>query len=407
VTTTVDERAEIFRQHLLDFMDADGLILSEINADGPRSFRNEDFEGYETWDYAEDDFAGFLDYEDSIMSTGRFIHAEVLRHRATGREPGLELAERAGRALLAVSAAGDKHESGYLPKPHGGLARAGESRAISVDQYTHALFGLWALRHSTADADLAESINSAIVAWADYFRRHDFSYDYYGRTRSTPERAVHGLGVFLPLCAIAHRITGDEQYVQDMERRLGAIVRGPLVEGDNPSGGGHPNTVNLTVMGLVYCWRHDVYKTECERAIEVWTRMTLERLSADRLAYCYPEGSDTNPARPHYREGTDSLNYKFMRWRSNVKGADSTKIAHTLVLADHVLPQFGWRDRALAILDRFREVHDFRRYQDDDGRQMPEDYAYMRNFLCNQFVGAWLQAHHLAARPELLADTAP
>ena len=406
VTTTMDERAETFRQHLLDFTDGDGLILGEINARGPRTFCNEDFKGYETWDFAAGDYAGYLPYEDSIMTTGRFIHAEVLRHLATGREPGLELAERCGRAIIAVSAAGDQHESGYLPKPHGGLAGAHRSRCISVDQYEHALFGMWALRHTTRDVELAAKVEEAIVKWADYFRRHDFEYDYFGRVWAIPENGVHGLGLFLPLSVIARGITGDNAYLDAVEKRLGAIVRGSIVEGVNPYGHGHPNTVNLTVMGLVYCWRHDVYKDECARGIEVWTRKTLKRLSSDNLAYCYEEGSDTHPAEPRYVDHPTDLGFKFQRWRSNVKGADACKIAHTLVLAHNVLPRFGWRDKAIEILERFQQVNDFRRYHDYDGRQMPEDYAYMRDYLCNQFVGAWLEAYYLAKRPDLIAETA-
>lgn len=404
---TLEDRAEAFRQHLIDFMDRDGLIASEINAEGPRVFVNDDFEGYETWDYAADDFAGFLCYEDSLMTTGRFLHAEVLRHLTTNKEPGLALAECAGRAILAVSTAGDQHEAGYLPKPHGGLAKAGESRAISADQYEHALFGMWALRHSTQDRELAGRIDEAIVKWADYFRRHDYSYDYFGRTTSSPRTSVHTMGLVLPLATIARCISGDAGYLDHLEQTLGDVIRGPLVEGVNPGGGGHPNTVNLTVMGLVYCWRHDVYRKECERGIEVWTRKTLQRLSADRLAYNYEDGSDTQPAEPRYLDMANNLGYKFMRWRSNVKGADSCKIAHTLVLAHQVLPQFGWRDQALEILDRFQHTTDFRRYHDYEGRQIPDDYAYMRNFLCNQFVGAWLQAYYLAEHPRLLAAASP
>jgi len=405
--TSLDERAALFRQHLVDFMDDEGLILGEINIRGPRAFANEDFGRYETWDLAGDDVPGFLHYEDALMMTGRFIHAEVLHSLAAGGSADLELAERGARAILAVSAIGDRHEPGLLPKPHGGLRNASLSQAISADQYEHSLFGLWALRHHTRDGVSVADIDAAIVKWAEYFLRHRFCYDYFGRTTSDPESSVHTLGLFLPLCTIAHQLTGDRRFRDEMERRLGGIVRGRLVEGVNPAGGGHPNTVNLTVMGLVYCWRHGVYKEECERGIEVWTRKTLERLSSDNLAYCYEEGSDTHPAEPRYLEMENDLGYGFLRWRSNVKGADSCKIAHTLVLAHHVHPNAGFRDRALAILGRFQEVTDFERYHDYDGRQIPPEYAYMRDCLCNQHVGAWLQAYYLAEFPELLAATAP
>lgn len=402
------ERAEAFRRHLIDFTDCDGLVLGEINAQGPRRFANEDFEGYETWDIAGGDWAGFISYEDSLMTTGRFIYAEVARHLAGGSDTNLALAERLGRAILADSAIGDQHESGYLPKPHGGLSRASGSRGISCDQYEHALFGMWSLRNSTLDEGLAREIDQAIVRWADFFLRHRFTYDYFGRSLSTPENAVHSLGLFLPLCSIARGLTGDRRYTDEAERHLGAVIRGPLVAGTNPSGHRHPNIVNLIVRGLVYCWRHGYYRSECERAIAVWAPKALHSLSTDGLAYVYAEGSDDNPAEPRYREAANmALGYRFMAWRSNVKGADSCKSAHTLMLAHRVFPQHGWRDKALGILRRFREVSDFRRYHDYDGRQIPREYAYMRNYLCNQFVCAWLEAYYLARHPELLARCAP
>ena len=73
---TLTERAEAFRQHLIAFMARDGLITSEINVEGPRAITKDDFERYETCDYAADDFTG-------LMTTGRFVHAEVLRHLRT------------------------------------------------------------------------------------------------------------------------------------------------------------------------------------------------------------------------------------------------------------------------------------------------------------------------------------
>jgi hypothetical protein len=254
----------------------------------------------------------------------------------------------------------------------------------------------------------------SLPARADRFRQHlvafsdsdglipdQFSYEFYGRVRVTPASALHGLGLFLPLCLIAHRITGETAFIEAMERQLVPIVQGDFAEKVSS----HPNTTNLTVMGLVYCWRHDVYRRQCERGIEVCVRKALQRLSRDRLAYCYDGGSDTKPVKPGYRTGKTPLNYRFLLWRSNTKGADSCKVAHTLILAHRVLAEHGWRDQALRILERFAQPADFLRYHDDDGRQIPNDHAYLRKCLCNQFVAAWLQTFFLASRP-VIADPA-
>lgn len=199
--SAMQERARIFRDHLIAMTDADGLVLGEVNVRGPRPFTNEDFRGRETWDHAGDDVAGFIGYVDCIMTTARFIHAEVLRHLATKGRAGLERAERCARSILAVSAAGDRHERGYLPEPIGGLAKAALGRDISTDQYEHALFALWSLRHATADASLRRQIDEAIVGWAEYFLRHDFTFVYYGRATVTPENGLCTLLASIFRCA--------------------------------------------------------------------------------------------------------------------------------------------------------------------------------------------------------------
>jgi hypothetical protein len=192
---------------------------------------------------------------------------------------------------------------------------------------------LWRFRQAGPDSPLVPDIETAILRWADYFIRHDFAYDYYGRIRIGVDESVHGLGLFLPLMAMAHRITGNPQCAQILEQRLVPLVREHLL---------------------------------------------------------IPEDSPVHLAHPN-------VTFKFLRWRSNVKGADSCKIAHTLQLAHEVFPQAGWHDQALDLLERFREVTDFRPYHDPDGSQIPPEYAYMRDLVSTQHVGAWLQCYYLAA----------
>ena len=395
-------------ERLLDrSRDPDGFVYSVLKADELRPWRNGDFvgKGYDLWDHWSGDFAGATNYEDCIMAAGRYAVAKILRQSAVGGDAAADRdAEQAVKALLAVSREGDKIESGYLPKPYGGLRRASESRNISTDQYEHALFALWHFRQACPDSPLVPEIESTIARWADYFIRHEFAYDYYGRIRVGIGESVHGLGLFLPLMATARRITGKREYAQILERRLFPLVREHLlIKEDSPAWIAHPNVVNLIVMGLVYCWQNDICRKECGRAIGLWTRLGLEWMSKDGLAYCYAEGSDANPVLPHYTGGTNPLNLRFLQWRSNVKGACSCKIAHTLALAHEVLPQAGWRDKAISILGAFDDVTDFRHYHDPGGDQIPAEFAYMREMLSLQCLGAWFQSYHLImilGRPE-------
>ena len=398
------QRAVRFEKFLDDNgRDTDGIVCSVLKADELRPWRNSDFEGkgYELWDHWAGDYAGAMNYEDAIMATGRYADAKILKHLGGGGDKTvLADAAQAVKALLAISREGDKVEPGYLPKPYGGLRQASKSRNISTDQYEHALFALWHFRQACPASPLVPDIESAVVRWADYFIRHDFEFDYYGLARVVVEQAVHTLGFYLPLMAVAHRITGNPEYGQVLTSRLVPLVREHLIiKDDSPAWIAHPNITNLIVMGLLYCWQNDICKAECRQAIGLWTRLGLKWLSRDGLAYCYAEGSDTSPVAPHYIEGAPALNLKFLMWRSNVKGADSCKIAHTLLLAHQVFPGEGWRDQALDILGRFREVTDFRRYHDPNGDQIPAEFAYMRNILSTPHMGAWLQSYFLATRP--------
>ena len=110
--STLEQRARVFRQHLIHFTDADGLVAGEVNARGPRRFIDDDFRGFETWDLFKEHYADFLSYEDSIMTTGRFVHAEVLRHLADDSDTDLGLAERSGRARRGFWRSGRPSRSG-------------------------------------------------------------------------------------------------------------------------------------------------------------------------------------------------------------------------------------------------------------------------------------------------------
>ena len=400
--TGLMERAERFTEFLVSkAMDEDGIILSSVKGPELRPWRNEDFEGYEVWDYAAPDPAGLDNYEDAIMATGYFVVSQVMRYRVEGAEQARRLAERGARAILAISREGDKVERGYLPKPHGGLANAAKSRAISSDQYEHALFGLWHVRSVTEDDGLRGEIDEAIVKWADYFVTHDFAYLYFGRLTVTPELAVHGLGLLMPLMVIAGEITGDPRYREAMDRRLMPVLRERLVKGETSCGIG-PNVSALITVGLFNLWNRGVLRPECAAGIKRFWEGTQSILSADGYAYVQEDVSDDNLCEPGWREWDDPLNFRLMQYHSNAKTSVSVKVALIAPMVEAVSPGCGAVEVGRRILERFDRPEQFLAYVDPDGRQVPDSWAYYRNMVVNGYICDWVWAACMLTHPELL-----
>lgn len=389
------KKARKLEKYLDSLLDEDGLVYAEIKADEQRPWRNEDFEGFEIWDHFKDDYAGLMNYEDCIMATGWYISARILKHINAGHgdKSALNDVERSVKGLLAVSREGDKIEKGYLPKPHGGLKHAAKSLNISTDQYTLALFALWRFIKFCPDSPLIPEIESALVNWMDYFIRHDFKYTYYRLVEVSLEDAAHGLGLFLPGLIMANEITGEEKYVKCLKDKIFPILKNKFV--DKHSCASHPNTINLASRGLYFSWEKGIFREECKEALKPLWKDAITHISSDGLAYPFTGVSDERRIKPGWLEGPAPLGYRFMLWRSNMKSADSCKIAHTGALYERVFPGNGADEMVRKILDHFEKPRDFLRYIDLDGEQVPHEYSYLKNSISSEFIGAWLEAYYL------------
>jgi len=403
---TLSQKAELFESFLDGKHDPDGLIYGDIKADEMRPWRNEDFEGYEVWDYFADDYAGYLDYEDCIMATGRYISVKILRYLAAGDNAAAADARETMEALLKLAAEGDKVQSGYLPKPHGGLSKASLSTNISTDQYEHAVFAMWRFITAFPQSPLHQEVANEIVKIAEYFVRNDFTYQGYSAVYSTIEErddleypafvSIHTFGLYLPLMQMAYELTGDKKYEQQLQRLFKLLFEYDA-EKEYVK---HQNTCNLLNIGLYFCWKRGLHREKLAAIMEKQWQLDSAMLSSDGLAYAQPDITDDHHIEPHY--DMDSLdpaasliNYRFMAWRSNRKTAHSCKTAHSGALLQRV--RFDQRrvSDIRRILDHYQKPEDFRRYIDFDGKQLPPEYKYHGNTIPLQFVGAWLEAYYL------------
>lgn len=214
-------------------IDEAGLVYSHLHTETLRPWRADRLreKGYRLAFYNVDrgDPEGQLAYEDSIMATGEYALANLVRHEVTGAPDALGAASFALFAILRVIYEGELYERGFLPKPHGGMRRAGYSHEISVDQYIKAIVAMQAYRPFASPA-LNRLMDEKLVEMADYHLNRDFIHPRRESFVVTPENRTHGIALFIPICWLAHRISGDVKY-RDALRRFDGVLDG-LLEAD-------------------------------------------------------------------------------------------------------------------------------------------------------------------------------
>jgi hypothetical protein len=209
---------DFIESHLVD---GDGLLRCYLNADTLEPWTPEEFQRHNYtihFHKVERGTAfGALAYEDSLMATAEFALGRIAKHECTGDALPLAAAARQAGAIQAVFREGEKFEAGYLPKPHGGLAKASWSHEISHDQYIKSILALRAFQ-PYAPASQKKAIDRQIVSAADYFIVRNFQYPRRECMVVTPETRAHTLALYIPLLVLAGKITGNPAYAEKLPR---------------------------------------------------------------------------------------------------------------------------------------------------------------------------------------------
>lgn len=202
-------------------VDECGLVLSHLNADTLLPWRPEELAGADRPPFCHPhckDPAAYMAYEDSLMATGEYAHSQVLRFQLTGEAEALAAAAHQVSAILRVLFEGAKFEKGFLPKPFGGIGRCAHlSHELSPDQYIKCMAALRAYQ-PYAPPSLSRTIDDYLVAIADYFTARRFLHPRRESMVVTPENRPHAAAHYIPALAIASRITGDQGYLDRLER---------------------------------------------------------------------------------------------------------------------------------------------------------------------------------------------
>ena len=223
---------DFIESHLVD---GDGLLRCYVNADTLEPWTAEEFQRHNYtihFHKVERGTAfGALAYEDSLMATAEFALGRIAKHECTGEALPLAAAARQASAIHAVFREGEKFEVGYLPKPHGGLAKASWSHEISHDQYIKSILALRTFQRY-APPSQKKAIDRQIVSAADYFIVRNFQYPRRECMVVTPETRAHTLALYIPLLVLAGKITGNASYSERLPRfdaLLSALASGSWV----------------------------------------------------------------------------------------------------------------------------------------------------------------------------------
>ena len=348
----LDESARVFEEHLdsLAIRDRDGLLCSQpyyrLDTGEIRLWKRADFKGVaEMCNYALiENPADWLNYENTVGAMGKYASYKVTKFLSSQRKDlrAIQDAQRAVETILAISREGSKFETGFLPKPFGGLATASESKSISGDNWEYTLFGCWHFRQATPNRTLAAEVDEEIIRWAEYCMRHDLAIEYCQReggfsSVATPEKTLHYLGFYLAILILAGEISQDKKYPAVLNQRLTPIVKNDLFY-KTSAGFAHPNQVNMVAHGLYLCIKKNILVDECTRALKYWWERGLKSISSDGLAYERSGVTDLNQVEPGWGQGAVHPSMRYMLWHSNEKGATSAITANSGALLDKVLP---------------------------------------------------------------------
>lgn len=352
---------DFIAQHLTD---EHGLLWSHLHAQTLKPWTKEQIAAQspelDFYDVRRGDAVGQLAYEDSLMATGEFALSRILKFRATGDEVALHHAAAPIHALLRVLEEGAKYERGYLPKPHGGLLRAAYSHEISVDQYIKTITALraWQPHASLHQRNL---IDEHLVAMADYHLIRNFAHPRRESMIVTPENRTHGIALFIPLLALAHRISGDARYCSALAR-FDPIVQ-QLVAGPVPT---NCNIVSLFIEGFDLALRegHDDARLR-DLIVKLWHARVAD---TRKLGLWNDDPGDT------------------------FSSSRAIRIAAFAPIVDHHAPAAeAWR-LAIALLRNRTDPLQFR-YADADPDALISRQRYRARSICETSLTSWLVAY--------------
>jgi hypothetical protein len=357
-----EERLRAFvEEHM---MDECGLITSHMNARTLKPWTAEELRDLDTqpiYNKERGDPVGQLGYEDTLMATGEYALSQVLRFKVTGDALALAAAAHPIYAILRVLYEGDYYERGFLPKPHGGMRKAAYSHEISPDQYIKCYVALRAYQ-PCAPPSLKKTIDTYLVAIADYFLNRNFMHPYRERTIVSPQSRPHCISIYVPSLVVASNITGDKKYLE-------ALVRFGQVLDDLQTGETQVNfnICSLYVEGFHLALQEGAQDPRLREAIRKQWEMNVKLVAADGFG-CESAGRPPKTSRV-------------------------MRVASTAPIVDRYFPELHAHKTGVFILQKITDPKAMTYFTEFDPKHMPPGHSYLAESICETSVTSWLLAY--------------
>ena len=171
---------------------------------------------FDTWTY--------WTYEDAVMQMGLYIHAQVLKHDATGDEACIEKARACWEVLHNVYSCSQIHGIGSFLRPYGGYDEMHKFlEPLGTDQASPMFTGLFHfMKH--ADAHTREIITDVLLRTLTWYEQQGFSYFYYKSFihgwEPDHSLSIHACSYYIPAIAWAANVTGEQKWRRYLDARL-------------------------------------------------------------------------------------------------------------------------------------------------------------------------------------------
>lgn len=389
-------------RHLVD---ADGLVYCGINRRTLKPFRDHELRREQCFrdEHIHKHFsnAELFNYEDSNMATAEYLMASLCQWQVTGEAAARAAARRCFRALKAVAEAA-RHNTrgvvkpmfGFLPKPHGGLAKVPLCAEVSIDQYLRVMYALE--DYATALATPAEKawIDRFLAGCADCWDINHYTFSYFSNLVRWGACGHHAIafGLYCSALGETYRKTPHDGWFKIFRSRADALL-------ECGEDGLSDNVTSLTILAMKRLCRlkpkeHPAWLKYARRVFDD----AAKAIDARGLAWLYPFfyklPLNQRFAKPHWlpKPPADENYYDFLRWRGNLfrpspmqAGAaldlyDLTREKKYLAAARRLLPAMGGEDCLMYIVP-------------ETPADLPKTYRFLGDKISGLNTAAWLHAY--------------